>query len=129
MCHAKLIIICETVGCLYQQRDVCQITWPPCCALCTVHSFIKHHECVQSAYLWNNPYIYQSNIPEDLVLYSQVNWHNFKFLETQLTLWLAHFYKLKQHLIQQELFVMKTRFVLVLTCFCPVPPTTPSPKD
>jgi len=72
-----LIIIRETVGCLSQQQDVCQITWAPCCALCTVRLFIKYCGCVQSAYLWNrsaylwnNPYIYQLNIPLDFILQS-----------------------------------------------------------
>jgi len=56
MLNVMLIILRETVGCLsHQPWDICHITWPLCCVVHTVHLFIKHCSCVQSAYLSNNP--------------------------------------------------------------------------
>jgi len=43
MCNAMLIIIRETVWCMSQQQwGVCQITWPSCCALCTVFAYLSN---------------------------------------------------------------------------------------
>ena len=114
-----LIIIRETLGCLSQQRGICQITWTSCSALCTVCLFIKHCRCIQSAYCETTLIFTSRTSQKTSILTVKLTWRNLKFLEIQLTLWLAHFYKIIQHMTQQG-FIMKTNFVLVLTCFCPV---------
>lgn len=114
-----LIIICETVGCLSQQQGICQITWTSCSALCTVCLIIKHCSCIQSAYCETTLIFTSRTFEKTLIFTVKLTWRNFKFLEKQLALWLAHFYKIIQHMTQQE-FTMKTSFVLVLTYFGPV---------
>lgn len=62
MCTVMLIIHCETMGCLSEQRwGIRWIMWPSCCAVHSVCIFINHCRCIWSAYLSNNPYIWPSS--------------------------------------------------------------------